>query len=204
MLISKFKQNGIFCLLLPLLKWYIYKYIYIYMCVCIYTVKCRYNAVQFITVSHTDNNGRKRIRYYNHNRHLMARPYGRAMGCILWGLLWENWARYIKILELFPINQLAESLSLLILMFQYIYICGVDCIYIYIYTIHPTNNIYVRIYMQYIPRNMKTNMRLHHSIQHNQVKSKYFIQVNTQSYHITLERLKPIWAYLSHCEMNLR
>ena len=38
-----------------------------------------------------------------------------------------------------------------------------------IYTIHPTNNIYVRIYMQYIQRIMKTNMRLHHSIQHNKM-----------------------------------
>ena len=32
---------------------------------------------------------------------------------------------------------------------------------------------------------------------------KYFIQVNTQSYHTTLERLKPIWAYVSHCVMHL-
>ena len=37
-----------------------------------------------------------------------------------------------------------------------------------------------------------------------QVKSsqRYFIQVNTQSYHTTLDRLKPIWAYLSHCVMT--
>ena len=34
-----------------------------------------------------------------------------------------------------------------------------------IYTIHPNNNIYVRIYMQYIARNMKINL-LHHCIQH--------------------------------------
>ena len=30
--------------------------------------------------------------------------------------------------------------------------------------VHPTINIYVQIYMQYMPRIMKTNMRLHHSI----------------------------------------
>ena len=32
---------------------------------------------------------------------------------------------------------------------------------------------------------------------------KYLIWVNAQSYHTTLDRLKPIWAYLSHCVMNL-
>ena len=38
-----------------------------------------------------------------------------------------------------------------------------------------------------------------------EVKSsqKYFIQMNTQSYHTTVERLKPSWANLSHCVMNL-
>ena len=44
--------------------------------------------------------------------------------------------------------------------------------WILIYTIHPTNNIYVRIYMQYISRIMKTNMRLHHSIQANKMECR--------------------------------
>ena len=37
-----------------------------------------------------------------------------------------------------------------------------------IYTVHPINNIYVPIYMQYIPRIMKANTRPHHGIQCNE------------------------------------
>ena len=39
-----------------------------------------------------------------------------------------------------------------------------------IYTVHPINNIYVPIYMQYIPRIMKANTRLHHGIQCNEME----------------------------------
>ena len=42
------------------------------------------------------------------------------------------------------------------------------------YTVHPTNNIYVRIYMQRISRIMKTNARLHHSIQYNEMECRSF------------------------------
>ena len=47
-------------------------------------------------------------------------------------------------------------------------------LWVLIYTIHPTNNIYVRIHMQHIPRIMKTNVRLHHSIQYNKMKCRRF------------------------------
>ena len=41
-------------------------------------------------------------------------------------------------------------------------------------TIHPINNIYVRIYMQYIPWITKTNTRLHHGIQYNKMECRRF------------------------------
>ena len=41
---------------------------------------------------HCDNNGTKRIGFYDHNRHPVSWPHRRAMGCLLWGfwrkLMW--------------------------------------------------------------------------------------------------------------------
>ena len=40
--------------------------------------------------------------------------------------------------------------------------------------IHSTNNIHVRIYMQYIPQILETNIRLHNSIQYNKMECRRF------------------------------
>ena len=47
-------------------------------------------------------------------------------------------------------------------------------LWVLIHTIHPTNDIYVRINMQYIPRIMKTNMRLHHCIRYTKMQCGRF------------------------------
>ena len=48
-------------------------------------------------IRHCENSGKKLIRYYNHNRHTISRPHGRAMECLLWGF-WIKLNRVITIL----------------------------------------------------------------------------------------------------------
>ena len=36
-------------------------------------------------IRHCDNSGRKWNTFWNHNKHPISRPHGRAMGCLLWG-----------------------------------------------------------------------------------------------------------------------
>ena len=71
---------------------YIYMYIYIYVYIQSSTVIKRSNLSRYHI--HSDNIGRKLIRYQNHNRHRIYRPHGRAMGCLLWGFGGKNWLRY--------------------------------------------------------------------------------------------------------------
>ena len=46
------------------------------------------NITQYY-LSHGNDKCRTQIRRRTHKRHLIARPYGRAMGCLLW-VLWET------------------------------------------------------------------------------------------------------------------
>ena len=45
---------------------------------------------------------------------------------------------------------------------------------IYIYILYPTNNNYVRIYMRYLPRIMKTNIQQHNGIQYTKMDCRRF------------------------------
>ena len=58
-----------------------------------YTVECRYNAVQFITILHTALRWQQQNRLQTHNTHPIPRPHGRAMGCLLWEFK-ENWPHF--------------------------------------------------------------------------------------------------------------
>ena len=54
-----------------------------------YTVECLYRTVQIITILYTALRWQQQNVNQTHNRHPIAGPHGRAMGC----LLWEFWRK---------------------------------------------------------------------------------------------------------------
>ena len=83
--------------------------------------------------------------------------------------LWSFLKRYLTFKIIFEIPTSREFILILI----YIYIYVIES-WLLIYTVHLINKIYLWIYMQYIPRIMKTNTRLHHTIQYNTMECRRF------------------------------